>query len=117
MFVLARTFVVEEDVLEDIHKGSVYAIDYSQKYGLLVTGSNDKYLRLSSIREDGSVIGHALKGHNGTVRSVKFSHFSGNMSGWLLSGGAGDFRPRLWDVERGIFLFVILSVIICCDFR
>ena len=38
-----------------------------------------------------------LKGHNGTIRTVKFSPHPA----LLASGGAGDCRMRVWDVNQG----------------
>lgn len=52
-----------------------------------------------------------LKGHTGTVRAVKFRHFPSldHVSDYapptdilLASCGAGDFRPRLWDVSSEV---------------
>jgi hypothetical protein len=34
-------------VLENVHKGSVYSMDYHAESGILISGSNDKYLRIS----------------------------------------------------------------------
>ena len=48
------------------------------------------------------------RGHNGTIRVLKFR--STSLNGFcdydtsneiLVSGGAGDFRPRIWDVKTG----------------
>lgn len=41
-----------------------------------------------------------LKGHTGTVRVVKFS----SEARQLVSAGAGDYRPRLWDSLQGLCL-------------
>lgn len=88
-------------MLEDVHKGSVYAMDWHTGSKLLVTGSNDKYLRIS--RPLVGRVCSALKGHTGTVRAVRFRSGPGISATdpLVLSAGAGDFRPRLWDVEKG----------------
>jgi WD40 repeat protein len=44
-----------------------------------------------------------LRGHNGTIRIIKFKHENGSPGNVLASAGAGDFKPRLWDVDRGGF--------------
>jgi hypothetical protein len=77
---------------------------------------------------DSGVISNPLKGHNGTVRVVKFcpsSSYQGNLNGTdtdtssepllVASGGAGDFRPRVWDMNTGTVsasYLVVLTVII-----
>lgn len=46
-----------------------------------------------------------LKDHNGTIRAVKFGpddlSSDGSTPPVLASTGAGDFRPRLWDITTG----------------
>lgn len=88
--------------MENCHKGSIYSLDWSAR-GALASASNDKLVklwRLESTSATSSPAAAVLKGHTGTVRAVKFSPFpsSGDV---LASCGAGDFRPRLWDVESG----------------
>ncbi len=88
--------------LEKIHSGSVYALDFHSPSQVLVTGSNDKHLRISKPLT--GEICSALKGHTGTVRVVKFRPTrSMNITDepMLLSGGAGDFKARLWDIHSG----------------
>jgi WD40 repeat protein len=68
-----------------------------------------------------------LKGHTGTIRSVAFQEkFGRDNSTLLASAGAGDNRPRLWDVSTGacrcslscvrpdIFLAMWLTAIFFC---
>lgn len=94
--------------IRDIHRGSVYTCDWSllsrsSSECLLASGSNDKFVRICSpLSSDGSssVVKASLKGHNGTVRVVKFSRAKDSTQ--LASGGAGDCIVRLWDVETGI---------------
>lgn len=45
-------------------------------------------------------MGATLKGHSGTVRVLKYNPFSESQV-YLSSAGAGDFKPRLWDVNTG----------------
>ena len=42
----------------------------------------------------------SLKGHNGTIRSVSFNQ-AAHAPNLLASGGAGDCRPRVWDISTG----------------
>ncbi len=60
-------------------------------------------------------VGAALKGHTGTIRVMQFqpsssssasasastAGSSASASCLLASAGAGDFKPRLWDVSAG----------------
>jgi WD40 repeat protein len=67
--------------------------------GQLVTGSNDKSLRLSRVQL--GVVQHeavVLKGHNGTIRCAAFAP----TRGVLASAGSGDLRPRLWRTDTGV---------------
>jgi hypothetical protein len=53
-------------------------------------------------------ISDPMKDHNGTIRVVKFcsgSHKSSSgVPSMLASAGAGDFKPRLWDISTGKIL-------------
>jgi WD40 repeat protein len=84
---------------EKVHNGSVYAIDYDRGSSTLVTASNDKTVRV--IKTNTRQLCSAMKGHTGTIRVVKFSPKSNRGQGAVLaaSAGAGDFRPRLWDIQ------------------
>lgn len=83
---------------EKVHNGSVYSMDYHHGSATLVTASNDKAVRI--IKPNSRQLGAAMKGHTGTIRVVKFApeSYGGSSSVVAASGGAGDFRPRLWDV-------------------
>ena len=51
------------------------------------------------------MVGPSLKGHTGTIRSVAFQDKNGRDNAAVLaSAGAGDNRPRLWDVTTGDIL-------------
>ncbi|CAE7522553.1 wds [Symbiodinium microadriaticum] len=54
-----------------------------------------------SSRDGGYTLSSTLKAHTGTIRSVKFNPFEGGDCNSLVSGGAGDCRLRLWDVQQG----------------
>lgn len=55
-----------------------------------------------------------LKGHTGTIRSVVFQEKFGRDSSTLLaSAGAGDNRPRLWDVSTGAYRYSLSCVHLC----
>lgn len=82
--------VHKQNDYNDVHKGSVYAIDWSPSVRLLASGSNDKIVNLTAV-DSPHIKPVALKGHTGTVRIVKFR---GGSEEVLASGGAGDFKVR-----------------------
>ena len=113
------------EVFDDLHLGSVYATSFSKDGKLIATASNDmtiKVVRLGSSHLDRRARGsrktddnddeeeedyeppptnlkeHGMitfVGHEGTVRDVSFCGDSTR----LVSGGAGDFHLRVWDVS------------------
>lgn len=90
--------------LNNIHKGSVYTMDYHPQKRILVTGSNDKALRVS--RPSTGEVSEAFRGHTGTIRVARFLMAENAAAGdgesaFIASGGAGDCMARLWDVQRG----------------
>ena len=84
---------------QNLHKGSVYTIDWHVSQRLLVSGSNDKTIRISS--PSTGVTSAPLKGHNGTIRVVRFNPASSIYTTAVASVGAGDCAPRIWDVSTG----------------
>eukprot|EP01038_Epipyxis_sp_PR26KG_P006228 gene6228-8583_t len=82
--------------MENVHKGSIYSMDWDDNSRILVTGSNDKDLRV--LKPDRCEISGPLKGHKGIIRIVKFRNGSTHHQSVFASGGAGDCKPRIWDV-------------------
>ena len=89
----------------DAHKGSVYGVDFHADGEVLATCSNDKSLRLYAPRR-ANYMSAPLRGHTGTVRAVKFAPTEGAHGMLLASVGAGDCRPRIWDVKTETCLFM-----------
>jgi WD40 repeat protein len=67
-----------------------------------------------------NVMSAPLKGHTGTIRVVRAQSGSSSGSGdsavegsdFVASGGAGDNRVRIWDLQSGIHVFAAsLSVL------
>eukprot|EP00605_Chrysophyceae_sp_TOSAG23-4_P001339 GSChrysophyteH1.ASY1.ANO1.1456.1 assembled CDS len=101
----------------ECHRGSVYCLDYSASLQLFASGSNDKSVRIGKLYPSSGMIGSTavgelcapMKGHTGTIRVVKFAPPLHGLQGGtttpsthlLASAGAGDNRPRLWDVSTG----------------
>jgi WD repeat-containing protein 47 len=91
---------------QNLHGGSVYCAAWHREGHVLVTGSNDRSLKVlhfnqhweSSASED-----LVLLGHSGTVRACAFLGHSSQ----VVSGGGGDCHLRLWDAEAGSCLLVL----------
>jgi WD40 repeat protein len=81
----------------DVHRGSVYSMDYLSQEKIIATGSNDKAVKLCNMAS--GTIGPPLKGHSGTIRIVKFNALTSALP-ILASGGAGDNCPRIWDINK-----------------
>ena len=94
---------------EKVHNGSVYAMDYHRGSSTLITASNDKAVRI--IKPNTRQLGTNMKGHTGTIRVVKFAPENNETSASSVlaaSAGAGDFKPRLWDIQTGTELSRLL---------
>jgi WD40 repeat protein len=76
------------------HRGAVNSIAFSPDGRLLASGSQDRTVRLWSLRE-GQLVG-TLKGHSDNVNSVAVSP-----DGSLLASGSADKTVRLWSLSRG----------------
>lgn len=88
-----------EATFANLHKGSVYCMDYSPLTQTLITGSNDATLRvISPYENEKEAVKATLKGHSKTVRCVRFNAAQDIVA----SAGAGDFRPRIWDIESSV---------------
>ena len=77
------------------HAGSVRSVSYSPNSARVVTGSNDKTIRIWDT-ESGTAVGDPLVGHNGTVSSVAYT-----TDGRYIISGSHDRTIRLWDAETG----------------
>jgi len=77
------------------HTRSINCICYSPHGSHIVTGSDDKAIRIWDA-ETWAVVGEALKGHTGSVRSVAYSP-----DGLYLISGSFDKTIRIWDAETG----------------
>ncbi len=116
---------IESEWIE-CHRGSIYCVDYSAGQRLFASGSNDKTVRLGKLRGDthgrsgnptAGELSAPMKGHTGTVRVVKFAPPLAGPSGGASesslhlvgSAGAGDNKPRLWDVSTGALHSTLFS--------
>ncbi|KAF7334736.1 WD-REPEATS-REGION domain-containing protein [Mycena sanguinolenta] len=73
------------------HTGAVTSVAFSQDKKYIVSGSNDKTMRLWDA-ESGASLGKPLEGHTSGVRSVAFSP-----DGKHIVSGSQDKTVRLWD--------------------
>ncbi|MCU7244286.1 MAG: WD40 repeat domain-containing protein [Microcystis aeruginosa WS75] len=76
------------------HDSYVYSVNFSPDGKTLVSGSDDKTIKLWDV-ETGQEI-RTLKGHDDSVTSVNFSP-----DGKTLVSGSWDNTIKLWDVETG----------------
>ncbi|XP_075250588.1 WD repeat-containing protein 47-like isoform X2 [Convolutriloba macropyga] len=93
---------------KDVHKGSIYCVDWSLSGDLIATGSNDKMIKIIPVdpitqQLRGGCAEIELAMHDGTVRDVVFtSSASGIILGspLLVSGGAGDCNIYVTDCQQ-----------------
>ena len=76
------------------HGRYVHSVNFSPNGKTLVSGSDDKTIKLWNV-ETGQKL-HTFEGHGGPVYSVNFSR-----NGKTLVSGSGDKTIILWDVETG----------------
>ena len=76
------------------HQGSVFGICSSETDNLLLSGSDDRSLRLWDVRTGGSV--RTMEGHTSTVSSVDMD--SACRTG---VGGSNDKTVKTWDLGTG----------------
>jgi WD40 repeat protein len=77
------------------HGSYVHSVNFSCDGKTLVSGSDDKTIKLWNV-ETGQKL-HTLKGHGGPVYSVNFSPDEGK----TLVSGSDDKNIKLWNVETG----------------
>ncbi|MBW4433613.1 MAG: caspase family protein [Pelatocladus maniniholoensis HA4357-MV3] len=74
------------------HKDAVTSVAFSPDGQYIVSGSDDKTLRLWD--NQGRLIGQPFQGHEGAVTSVAFSP-----DGKHIVSGSRDRKVRLWDIQ------------------
>eukprot|EP00800_Vazella_pourtalesii_P011011 TRINITY_DN2663_c0_g2_i5.p1 TRINITY_DN2663_c0_g2~~TRINITY_DN2663_c0_g2_i5.p1 ORF type:complete len:468 (-),score=90.07 TRINITY_DN2663_c0_g2_i5:48-1451(-) len=84
------------------HKGSLYCLEWSPLGGVLASASNDQTIRVLDLPTDTPLQDVAewpdpteIRVHSGTVRALGFLN-----ERLLASGGAGDTKVRLVDVNK-----------------
>ena len=77
------------------HNGEVESVSFSGDGKLIVSGSDDKTVRVWNAVSGKCVLG-PLQGHTGVVRSVSFSG-----DGKLIVSGSGDGTVRVWNAVSG----------------
>ena len=77
------------------HKEGVYAAVFSSDGRYIVSGSDDRTIRLWDA-QTGSQVGNPFQGHTSKVWSVAFSS-----DGRHIVSGSGDCTIRLWDAQTG----------------
>ena len=84
------------------HAGSIYCLDFSPSDKLIVTGSNDKTIKIFVVpgfnENMKEVLELAILDQKGTIRSVLFPPTENNV---FFSGGSCDNNINMWDTESG----------------
>ena len=84
------------------HAGSIYCLDFSPSDKVIVTGSNDKTIKIFVVPDFNEnmkeVLELAILDQKGTIRSVLFPPTENNV---FLSGGSCDNNINMWDTESG----------------
>ena len=84
------------------HAGSIYCLDFSPSDKLIVTGSNDKTIKIFVVPDFNEnmkeVLELAILDQKGTIRSVLFPPTENNI---FFSGGSCDNNINMWDTESG----------------
>ena len=84
------------------HAGSIYCLDFSSNDKLIVTGSNDKMIKIFVVpdfsKKNTEILELAIPDQHGTVRSVVFPPIDDN---YFFSGGSLDNNIYMWDTESG----------------
>ena len=84
------------------HAGSIYCLDFSPSDKVIVTGSNDKTIKIFVVPDFNEnmkeVLELAILDQKGTIRSVLFLPIENNV---FFSGGSCDNNINMWDTESG----------------
>ncbi|KIJ14039.1 hypothetical protein PAXINDRAFT_45714, partial [Paxillus involutus ATCC 200175] len=80
------------------HRGSVWDVDVSQDGEIVVSGSDDKTVRIWNGKSGETM--QVFEGHKNWVRSVQFSPTSSKVV-----SGSWDGTVRVWSVETGELAF------------
>ena len=84
--------------IEDLHDASIYCVDIAPNGKYIVTGSNDKVVKILRVDETNGIrVVSEMTNHDGTIRAVRFLP-GGDFPTVLASGGAGDGRIYITDV-------------------
>ncbi|QRV96723.1 WD40 repeat-like protein [Ceratobasidium sp. AG-Ba] len=75
------------------HSSSVFSVAYSPDGRRIVSGSNDKTVRIWDA-DTGALIGEPLRGHSSSVWSVAYSP-----DGRRIVSGSNDKAVRIWDAD------------------
>ncbi len=79
------------------HSGSVTSVAFNPNGNTLVSGSNDKTLKVWDVRS-GRLL-RTLEGHSAGVKSVAIS-----ADGSIVASGSDDSKLKLWDARSGCLL-------------
>jgi len=76
------------------HTGAVRSVAYSLDGQHVISGSDDKTIRMWDA-ETGAAVGKPLEGHNSSVKSIVYSP-----DGQRIVSGSSDGTLRVWDASR-----------------
>lgn len=76
------------------HSGSVWSVDLSSNGQTLVSGGEDKTIKIWNLNT--GQLSRTLLGHSDTVRSVTLS-----LDGQFLASASGDKTIKLWNLQTG----------------
>ncbi len=81
------------------HKGAIKTLAINPQGTMLLTGGEDRMVRVWKIRDEGPELLYELKGHRKTITCADFSP-----DGLKAVTGSGDKSLVLWDMQSGIKL-------------
>lgn len=85
----------EDASIMEGHADRVSSLSFSPDSRLVVSGSDDKTIRLWEVYSRMEIM--RLKGHDGGINAVSFSP-----DGHYIASGSGDGSVKLWDVSSGM---------------